>query len=167
MSRELPPPIDRALAAAVRAPSPCNTQPWRFVVDGDRIDVLLDPERVLTVADPDGREARLSCGAAVLNLAITLRANGRATSVKLLPDREQTDLLARVTIGSAHETSTAERALAHAVARRRTNRRAFLDRPVPARARRALDAAARDRGARLEVIEAGARYDAITTLIRR
>ena len=167
MSMELLPTIDRALAAAVRAPSPCNTQPWRFVVDGNRIDVLLDRDRVLAVADPDGREARLSCGAAVFNLAITVRANGKSAHVRLQPDPAQPDLLATITVGSTHQPSTIEHALAQAAMRRRTNRRPFVDRPVLARARQALEAAARDSGARLELIDGGARYDAITTLIRR
>ncbi|MEV6823819.1 hypothetical protein [Amycolatopsis sp. NPDC051102] len=64
MSRPLPGVFDQALASAVRAPSPHNTQPWRFAVGPEAIEVWLDRERVLAVADPHGREARLACGAA-------------------------------------------------------------------------------------------------------
>jgi hypothetical protein len=64
MTRPLTTAFDQALASAVRAPSPHNTQPWRFAVEHDIIEVWLDRERVLTVADPQGREARPACGAA-------------------------------------------------------------------------------------------------------
>lgn len=56
--------IENALRAATRAPSVHNTQPWRFVVDAPVVEVHLDRERVLAVADPAAREARMSCGAA-------------------------------------------------------------------------------------------------------
>jgi len=159
--------IDQAIAAAVRAPSPFNTQPWRFIVDGAQVDVLLDRDRVLTVADPDAREARLSCGAAVFNLYLALRDNGHSARVTLLPDRARPDLLARVRVGGPREATSTERALAEAVPRRHTNRRPFLDRPVPVAARTALEAAARQSDARLELVDASGRYDAIAGLIRR
>ena len=44
----------QAVAAATRAPSIHNTQPWLFVAGPDRLDVFLDPERALTVLDPTG-----------------------------------------------------------------------------------------------------------------
>ncbi|NKQ51838.1 hypothetical protein HFP15_02965 [Amycolatopsis sp. K13G38] len=167
MGNGLPPLIERAVEAATRAPSAYNTQPWRFLIDGDRIDVVLDRARVLGVADPDAREARLSCGAAVFNLCVSLRANGRRAPVRLLPDRLQPDLLAAITIEGEHEPSAADHALGKAVPRRHTNRRPFFERAVPAHARRELDKAAAASGARLALIEASARYDAIAVLTRR
>ncbi|KAA9157461.1 hypothetical protein FPZ12_025155 [Amycolatopsis acidicola] len=163
----LPELLEHALHAAVLAPSPHNTQPWRFVVDGDRIEGWLDRERVLSVADPDAREARLSCGAAVFNLAVTLRAAGRGADVGVLPDHAEKDLLAVVETGRDWRAAAPERALAAAVRRRHTNRRPFFDRPVSFRIRTALSAAALQSGATLDLIDGTGRYDMIAELIRR
>lgn len=159
--------INHALEAAVRAPSPCNTQPWRFEVAGDRVDLLLDRTRVLAVADPDAREARLAGGAALCNMRLAIRARDRVALVDVLPDRERPDLLASILVGGERAATLSERKLADAIDRRHTNRRPFLDRPVPAPARAALTSAARAEGARLALIDASERYDLVAKLIRR
>ena len=52
------------IATAARAPSVHNTQPWRFKVTQDVIELYADPRRKLRV-DPAGREMLISCGAAL------------------------------------------------------------------------------------------------------
>ena len=66
--------LDTALTAACRAPSLHNSQPWRFRVGPDVIELWADPERVLPAADPEGREQQMACGAALLTLRLALRA---------------------------------------------------------------------------------------------
>src|SRR5215831_8556672 len=93
--------VRRLLAAAAAAPSIHNTQPWRLRVAGhDVIEVHGDPDRVLWVADPRGRALHLSCGAALFNLRLAIRAAGAKPLVWPLPDpaREPT-LIASVRLG--------------------------------------------------------------------
>ncbi|WP_020658905.1 Acg family FMN-binding oxidoreductase [Amycolatopsis benzoatilytica] len=167
MNASLPQALDQALAAAVRAPSPQNTQPWQFVVDGPRIEVWLDRERVLAVADPIAREARLSCGAAVYNLVLTLRVNGIRARVRVLPDPAERDLLAVISIEGNTRSSTMDRRLAEAVHRRQTNRRPMFDRPVPVSARAQLRSAALAEGGQLEFLDGSGRYAQVAALVRR
>ncbi len=167
MNTFLPLAVDQALAAAVRAPSPQNTQPWRFVVDGPRIEVRLDRDRVLPIADPAGREARLACGAALCNLTLALRVNGVRGRVRIVPDAADRDLLAVVQIDGKVRPSTVDRKLAEAVFRRHTNRRPLSDRAVPVAARALLRSAALGEGGQLEFLDASGRYAQVSALVRR
>lgn len=119
------------LVAATAAPSIHNTQPWLFRLGGDTVDVLVDRRRQLARLDPEGREMFVSVGAAVFNLRVAVWAHGRAVRVRLLPDRNQPDLAARVSLERAATPPAAAVALAEAIPRRHTNRRPFADKPVP------------------------------------
>jgi nitroreductase len=122
----------QVVAAATRAPSIHNTQPWRFVAAPDRLDVYLDAERALPVLDPTGRQQIISCGSAVEFATVALAAAGRAVEVDLLPDADDPAHLATVRVTGEHEASDDERALAAAIDRRHTVRSAFQPRAVEA-----------------------------------
>lgn len=122
----------RVVAAAVRAPSIHNTQPWTFTATGDRLQVHLDPSRALPAIDPTGRQQVLSCGVAVHFAVVALAAAGFPATVELAPDPADPDHLATVTVVGTREPTTEQRELAAAIERRHTDRSPFLPRPVPA-----------------------------------
>jgi hypothetical protein len=118
-------------AAGGAAPSLHNAQPWRFRVDRDHVDVVLDRDRLLPVADPKGRQAHLGLGAAVLLLRLALTVQDRQVDVLLLPDPAEPDLVARLTAGDRQIAGDDDRRLFAAVAARRTVRTPFRPGFVP------------------------------------
>lgn len=167
MSRPHPTMFEQALASAVRAPSPHNSQPWRFVLDGETIEVWLDRARVLGVADPLAAEARLSCGAAAFNAVVSLRGAGLSTVVRTIPEPGEPDLLAVLRLDGNRKVTRSDRDLAEAVFRRHTNRRPFEARLVPPATRVALKSAALQEGGQVEYLDASGRYSTVTALVRR
>jgi hypothetical protein len=69
------------LRYAILAPSTKNTQPWKFVIAGDRIAILPDFTRWLRVSDPDQRELHISLGCALENLIVAADHFGYACEV--------------------------------------------------------------------------------------
>jgi len=56
--------------SAILAANAHNTQPWKFCVHPDRIDLRADESRNLGVMDPFRREMRISLGCALENLRL-------------------------------------------------------------------------------------------------
>lgn len=134
--------LHRAALRAALAPSVHNTQPWRFIVADDVLEIRSDMSRHLAVLDPRGRQLMISCGCALFNVRVALAAAGYAAVVERLPDPDVPDLLARVSVGARHDWVPIG-ALDPAIDDRRTNRREFADEPVPAQVIYELVAAAR------------------------
>jgi len=141
--------LRRAAVRATLAPSVHNTQPWRFVLSPDALEVYADRSRQLSVLDPAGRQLVISCGCALTNARIALAGMGYGAEVIRFPDPLRGDLLARVTVRGSSAEPDPLAALDAVVELRRTNRRRFADEPVPADVVSDLIAAASAEGAAL------------------
>jgi hypothetical protein len=120
--------IDRVVAAGVLACNPHNTQPWRFTVDGDTIDVSSDPARRMPLNDASAREHFAGLGCAVENMVIAAGSAGYTTTVAVFPDGTGSEHVARIAL---HLGGTAQdRDLADAIPRRHTNRGPYKNTPV-------------------------------------
>jgi hypothetical protein len=108
------------------------------------IEVHADRERGLSYLDPHGRQLTMSCGAAVEFARLATRALGRECTVEPFPDPHQPDLVARVIVGRRLRVTELELHLAHAMARRYTDRAPYDGRPVPRRVLREAARAAED-----------------------
>ncbi len=135
--------VRRLIGAAGAAPSIHNTQPWRFRITDDLIELHGDPDRMLWVADPRGRALHLSCGAALFNLKLAIRMLGAKPLVWPLPDpqREPT-LLASVQLEPSRPATSAERELFEVIGQRHSSRAPFSSRPIPGAVQIELEQAA-------------------------
>jgi len=122
--------LRRAAAAAARAPSIHNTQPWRFVLGPDWLELHIDRTRRLTVLDPRARQLITSCGCALLNMRVAIAAAGREAVVRRFPDPDRGAVVARVWVGDGPGSGELA-SLEPVIGERRTNRREYADEPVP------------------------------------
>ena len=124
--------VRSALELAARAPSVHNTQPWRWRIADDSVELLADEGRRLRATDQDGRDLVISCGAALHHLRVALAAAGVGTAVHRLPDPARPELLARVDLRPGGGGGCGvDPAQAAAITLRRTDRRRFDGWAVP------------------------------------
>jgi hypothetical protein len=122
------PGLPGAVAAAVLAASPHNTQPWRFGIRADAVDVYLDRARGTGAVDPFAREQYAGIGCAVENLALAARARGLLPRVALLPDGAAGPRVAQIDVTPGAPLRSP---LYDAIGDRHTNRGPYEPREVP------------------------------------
>jgi hypothetical protein len=125
--RDIPGPLG-AVAAAVLAASPHNTQPWIFGVGATAIDVYLDGARNTGTVDPLGREQYVGLGCSIENLVLAAQARGLQPEVTWLPDGADGVRVAHVELSAAAPVSSP---LYDAIGDRHTNRGPYDGRSIP------------------------------------
>jgi hypothetical protein len=117
--------VQSAVELACRAPSLHNSQPWRWVAQAGELQLFADPSRIGHHTDGTGREVILSCGAVLDHLRVAMSAAGWQARIDRYPNPNNRDHLATIDFERKEFVSDAERALADAIRRRRTDRLPF------------------------------------------
>ena len=151
------------IASAARAPSVHNSQPWRFVVHPDSVELWCDPRR-RTWSDATGREMLISCGAALFGLRLAIRSLGYHSEVTLLPDPARLRLLASVRAGRAGPLNLLESRMVAAVPHRHTHRGPFEPGPLPRGLLVGMQNDALMEGAELALVGPGLGYERLAAL---
>ena len=153
------------VAFAVRAPSSHNSQPWRFRLVDETLELRADRTRRLPVVDPEDRELTISCGAALGFLEVALHNFGFEGSIELMPPGGDQDLLARVGLGENRDPTLMDRTLFEAMRVRRTSRSPFLPRTPGTDLIAALEAYGYQNGVWLRILQSESQRATVTDLI--
>ncbi|WBB81706.1 nitroreductase [Micromonospora sp. WMMD882] len=143
-----------AATTAGHAPSVHNTQPWRWRVLPDALELRVAADRRLAAIDPDGRLLTLSCGAALHHARVALAAEGWTPAVERLPDPDDPELLARITGARRAGPDPDAMRLVQCMQIRHTDRRPVSDEPAPDESLREIARAAGLAGAHLHLLDA-------------
>jgi len=116
--------VEDAVLLACRAPSFHNSQPWKWVLESATLKLYLDTDWLVTT-DGSGRQALLSCGAALDHLRVAMAATGWTAKVDRFPDPDDHEHLADLHFQPAVGVTPAQRQAADAILCRRTDRLPF------------------------------------------
>ncbi|MDG4808658.1 nitroreductase [Micromonospora sp. WMMD1120] len=150
---ELTTALAEAAATAGHAPSVHNTQPWRWRVLPDALELRSVADRQLAASDPDGRLLAISCGTALHHARIALAAQGWRAAVRRLPDPDDSELMARLTDLSRSTADPDAMRLVQCMRIRHTDRRPVSDEPVPTAAIEQITHAVTAEGCRMRVLD--------------
>lgn len=134
--------IGRVIASAILAASAHNTQPWKFKVTGNTVDVFVDWDRHLTVSDPSLRELYISIGCAITNILVAARYSEYEPQLSYFPAGEgKKNPVARIVCNKTnHSSNSINTALFSAIANRRTDRNTYDKQPLTDKERQELPA---------------------------
>jgi hypothetical protein len=121
--------IRDAVRLACRAPSLHNSQPWRWVVDGDTVSLFADPDRVVRATDSSGREALMACGAVLDHFRVAMAAAGYVANVDRFPNPNNHLHVASIDFTPLQFVTDGHRQRANAILLRRTDRLPFAALP--------------------------------------
>ncbi|MDM4718216.1 nitroreductase [Micromonospora sp. WMMA1363] len=152
-NRPLTTALAEAAATAGDAPSVHNTQPWRWRVLPDTLELRVVRDRQLAATDPEGRLLALSCGAALHHARVALAAEGWRTVVERMPEPAEPDLVARLTEPTHIGADPGAMHLVQCMRVRHTDRRPVSEEPVPTAAIDEITKAVVEEGAQLQLLD--------------
>lgn len=114
--------IKKIIEYSVNAPSGDNSQPWRSVVEGNKINIFNLPDRDSTLYNFKHRGDYVAHGALIENIVITASQYGFKTNIRLFPDRNNSDLTTELTL---EKDVPKKEPLYDSIEHRTTNRKPF------------------------------------------
>jgi len=136
-------------AAAIRAPSGGNAQPWHIETTPDAVTIRLAPQHT-SMMDVGFRASAVALGAALFNARVAAARQQMLGPVRLREGADDTALEATLDLRAGTDPVLA--GLYESMLARETNRRLGVSRPIAANTIEVLASAARREGGRLHLI---------------
>ena len=149
-------------AAAARAPSGGNAQPWHIAARDGSVRIRLAPEHTTTM-DVRYRASAVAVGAATFNARVAAAAHGLVGDTDFRPGDEASPLSAVVELADGADPELA--ALYDAMLRRETNRHRGDRVALTAQTIELLGSAARSEDARLQILTEPADLDTAASIL--
>ena len=153
------PSLRELVRMATLAANGHNTQPWKFRIDKNRVNILPDFTRRTEIVDPDDHHLFVSLGCAAENMAIAAIAHGRPAEVNIKPDPEPH---IELTLGSGPKNYEA---LYQAIPLRQSTRSLYDGQKISSADLELLHTAARQEGVELLIFTGQADREAISEFV--
>jgi nitroreductase len=153
------PALHDVVRLATLAANGHNTQPWRFRIGRDRIEILPDLARRTPIVDPDDHHLFVSLGCAAENLVLAAAAGGYRGDVRFDPAGDGAVVFA---FGSGPQDHSP---LTGAITQRQSTRTEYDGRPVGAADLKLLAATSRVAGVDLVLITDRAQMDRVRDIV--
>lgn len=114
--------IYKIIEAGIKAPSGDNCQPWKFQVDGNRIDLFNVPERDTSLYNYKQRASLVSHGACIENMLIAASKYGFRTELSYFPTSDDQRHVARLILS---DSEILNEPLFAAISERSINRKSY------------------------------------------
>ena len=122
-----PETVRKIITVSINAPSGSNSQPWRFEIRGNEIDVIAEPEKDHPILNYHNRGTWIAHGALIENIKISAGASGFKTEIKIFPDLANPNLTAQIKLS---EAAPVEEELSQIILQRTTNRKRYDLKPL-------------------------------------
>ncbi|MST04169.1 MAG: hypothetical protein EXS49_01195 [Candidatus Pacebacteria bacterium] len=117
--------IKKILDISVNAPSGSNSQPWRFEVKENIINIIALPEKDHPILNFNFRGTWVAHGALIENIIITSSSLGYKADFKIFPDKSNSNITAQIKLEK--DISIKKDELFDFIPKRSTNRNKFKD----------------------------------------
>lgn len=127
--------IKKILEAGVQAPSGSNSQPWKFRIRENEIDILAFPEKDHPVLNFRNRGTWIAHGALIENILITAPAFGYRANITMVPYNLHSRVVATILFDKIQDGKDT---LYDAIFSRTTNRKPYKDESLTSEQKKSL-----------------------------
>jgi nitroreductase len=111
------------------APSGDNSQPWKFIITGNRITVLNRPERDLSLYNFNQNATLIAHGCLIENIKIAAAAKNYEITIINFPDRDNTNIISHIDFKKNIVNKEARELLPY-LYKRSSNRKKYHDQKI-------------------------------------